>query len=329
MTAVSDFGVWQGAERARLVRLCAVLSGDREVAEDLAQEALLEAWRHRHKLSDPDRADRWLTAIARNVCLRWGRTRGRLPVPLAELPEAPAPVEDGIGELLELLPPAARDVMEQRYVHELTHEQIAAGLGISADAVAMRLSRGKLALRGILGEAEWRRSGVACPQCGTRKLLMRRTEHAIELTCMACAGDDVLIRYPLDNPQFARLVDGLERPSAMLRRVGEWVQHYFAGGAGTSVQCSRCSLSATVRAHVRRGGIRGLCVRCEACGEEVWSSLAGVAAALPAVRERRPPRLVDVREERSVVAVVQASLDGSRTVEVAFDRVTYALLGAA
>jgi RNA polymerase sigma-70 factor (ECF subfamily) len=73
MTVVGDFGVWQGAERARLVRLCAVLTGDAEAAEDFAQETLLEAWRHRHKLTDTCGADRWLTAIARNVCLRWGR----------------------------------------------------------------------------------------------------------------------------------------------------------------------------------------------------------------------------------------------------------------
>jgi RNA polymerase sigma-70 factor (ECF subfamily) len=73
MTVVGDFGVWQGAERARLVRLCAVLTGDAEAAEDFAQETLLEAWRHRHKLTDTCGADRWLTAIARNVCLRWSR----------------------------------------------------------------------------------------------------------------------------------------------------------------------------------------------------------------------------------------------------------------
>lgn len=329
MTAVIDMGVWEGAERARLVRLCAVLSGDREAAEDLAQETLLEAWRHRHKLTDPHGADRWLTAIARNVCLRWGRTRGSLPVPLAELPEQPAPIEDGIGELLELVPPAAREVLTQRYVDERSHEEIAAALGITGDAVAMRLTRGKRALRRILAEHEWRPLGIACSQCGARRLLMRRTASAIEFTCFACARDDVLVRYPLDNPQFARLVSGLERPTAMFRRVGDWVLRYFGGGDGTTVDCTRCARPVLVRAHIRTGGIPGLYVRCGACGEEVWSSLIGLAGALPDVRELRPRKLVDVREERDVVAVVQASLDGDRVVKVAFDRATYALLGAA
>lgn len=329
MTVVVDVGVWHGAERARLVRLCAVLSGDREAAEDLAQETLLEAWRHRHKLTDVHGADRWLTAIARNVCLRWGRTRGSLPVPLAEVPEQPAPVEDGIGELLELLPPGAREAMAMRYVEERSHEEIAATLGISPDAVAMRLTRGKRALRRILADHEWRPLGVVCSQCGTRRLFMRRTATAIEFTCFACARDDLLVRYPLDNPQFARLVSGLERPTAMFRRVGDWVLRYFGGGDGTTVECTRCAQPVLVRAHVRAGASPGLYVRCDVCSEEVWSSLIGLAGALPEVQRLQPHKLVAVREERGVVAVVQASLDGDRVVEVAFDRATYALLGAA
>ncbi len=43
------------AERARLVRLCALLTGDREAAEDLAQETLYEAWRHASSLRAPER----------------------------------------------------------------------------------------------------------------------------------------------------------------------------------------------------------------------------------------------------------------------------------
>ena len=328
MTAVIDAGVWQGAERARLVRLCAVLSGDAEAAEDLAQETLLEAWRHRHKVTDAHGADRWLTAIARNVCLRWGRTRGRLPVPVAELPEPVAPVEDRIDELLELLPPDIRPVLAERYVHERSHEEIAGSLGISADAVSMRLTRGKQALRRILAETEWRPTGITCSQCGTRKLFMRGTESAIELTCTACS-QDVLVRYPLDNPQFARLVNGLERPTAMMRRVGDWVLRYFAGGEGAEAECTRCARPVTVRAHVRGHGNRGLYVRCEACGEEVWSSLVGLAGALPEVRELRSRRLIEVRDVQNVVSIVHGAVDGGRTVEVAFERGTYALLGAA
>ena len=64
-------------ERARLVRLCAHLTGDVHAAEDLAQETLLEAWRNAHKLHDKGGYSRWLSAIARNVCKRWNYSKGR------------------------------------------------------------------------------------------------------------------------------------------------------------------------------------------------------------------------------------------------------------
>lgn len=64
-------------ERVWLVRICAQLSGDATAAEDLAQETLLEAWRHRWKLHDPSGRLPWLAAIARNVCSRWHRAQAR------------------------------------------------------------------------------------------------------------------------------------------------------------------------------------------------------------------------------------------------------------
>src|SRR5262245_59821685 len=64
------------AERDRLVRLCARLTGDAGAAEDLAQETLLEAWRSLGKLRTPDELAPWLGGIARNICLRWARSRG-------------------------------------------------------------------------------------------------------------------------------------------------------------------------------------------------------------------------------------------------------------
>ena len=58
-----DPDLWSSVQRARVVRLCAAVVGP-AAAEDVAQEALLEAWRQRAKLVDPSGADAWLGAIA-------------------------------------------------------------------------------------------------------------------------------------------------------------------------------------------------------------------------------------------------------------------------
>ncbi len=168
-------------ERVQLVRLCAVLVGDREVAEDLAQETLLEAWRHRHALRDQTRRTSWLSGIARNVCLRWLRERRRdtahlirpsvdprfiagysLGAQLADLEDALADdldieVELERKELVELLdralallPAETRVVLVKRYVEESPLAEVAAQLGTNAHAVAVRLQRGRLALRHVL-----------------------------------------------------------------------------------------------------------------------------------------------------------------------------------
>src|SRR5690348_13545827 len=94
------------AERARLVRLCARITGDADAAEDLAQETLVEAWRALGRLRDPDGLSPWLAAIARNVCLRWARERGRELAQWAETAASP----DGAPLALDDLPDGDEDV---------------------------------------------------------------------------------------------------------------------------------------------------------------------------------------------------------------------------
>jgi RNA polymerase sigma-70 factor (ECF subfamily) len=164
--------------RPRLVRLCARLTHSHEAAEDLAQETLLEALRSADQLRDPNVAPAWVSGIARNVCLRWHRSRAResarrnMPLPASRSSLRPVAGSDPLEtvpdtfnmdealertELVHLLDRAmdhlsapVRDLLVERYVHDRSPAEIAARRGLTENAATVRLHRGKEALRRVL-----------------------------------------------------------------------------------------------------------------------------------------------------------------------------------
>jgi RNA polymerase sigma factor (sigma-70 family) len=196
-------------EWSRLVRLCHLLTGNSEAAEDLAQETLYEAWRHRDQLRDPQGQRRWLNAIARNVCLRWRQQRGRdaahLLLPgMGHLEDAgegeteladPADLEmdleraelaELLDRALQLLPAPTRQMLVARYFQELPYSAIAEQMGLREGTIKVQVHRGKLALRQVLTtqlrqEAAaydlapplptgWQTTRIWCPLCGQRHM---------------------------------------------------------------------------------------------------------------------------------------------------------------
>jgi RNA polymerase sigma-70 factor (ECF subfamily) len=145
-----------------------------DVADDVAQETFLRAWRalDRFELGRP--FGPWVCRIAANLALNHVRSpRGReegLPEGHAETPAAgPGP----LGALLDAeatkvleaalseLPGEQRAVLVLRAVEELSYAQIADALGISPGTVMSRLFRARerlaRALRPYLGRAAERR----------------------------------------------------------------------------------------------------------------------------------------------------------------------------
>jgi RNA polymerase sigma factor (sigma-70 family) len=342
----------QPERRRRLVALCATISGDRGAAEDLAQETLLEAWRNAHKVHDPEGLDRWLAAIARNVCRRWARRLARDSTPLTLLEDRTAPdplAELERSELLELLgralgelPAETRDVLVQRYVHDAPHAEIASRLGVSTDAVSMRLTRGKGTLRRLVA-AEldpgpgWQETSVWCVDCGRTRLVLRRGD-TLAVRCPSCQPGECerSVDLRLDNPGFARLVGDLVRPASILRRIGEWSARYFA--AREDVECTRCGAPARLRVHRRDDTDRndaqalGLVADCSHCEEQAWSSAAAIALAQPAVRafRREHPRirLAPTRQVDRALVVRYEDILGAAGVDVLLARDTLQVLSA-
>jgi RNA polymerase sigma-70 factor (ECF subfamily) len=322
--------LWSPHQRARLVRLCTAIVHDAGVGEDLAQETLLEAWRHQDRLIDPSGADAWLNAIARNVCRRWWRASSKAALPVAE-PEAHAAVASPVPELdavlertelvelleraLALLPPDTRDALVGHYVHERSHAEIADQLGSSRDAVSMRVSRGRTRLRFLLetrfaddavaegwvrrDDAGWRATRLRCVECGDAGVWMRQDDLEVAFRCRACDPTGLQTRLPLDTPVFGGVVAGLRRPSAIEARIAAWSRSYWspADGPGT-VSCVRCAADLPMRAYVREecegwSSRHGWYASCGRCGEEVSGSMAGLALAQPEVQaaRRRESRL--------------------------------------
>jgi RNA polymerase sigma-70 factor (ECF subfamily) len=118
-------------------------------AEDAAAEAFAIAWR---KLSTiPDEPLPWLYAVARRVLANQRRGNGRRQrlAALLRVDDVPTPVRVGenldgaVFEALASLSPADQEVLRLVAWEDLRNHEIAEVLGITANAVAIRLHRAR------------------------------------------------------------------------------------------------------------------------------------------------------------------------------------------
>ena len=99
--------------------------------------------------------------------------------------------------------------------------------------------------------------------------------------------------------------------------------------------CTRCGKCVPLR-HCDAGKRRGLHGRCRACGEEVWSSVQGLAQALPEARAFRaahgrirtlPERDLEYDGAAATLVRLEATRASAR-LDVLFLRETLRVLGA-
>jgi len=122
-------------------------------AEDIAQDALLRAWRRRSTLREPDRRNQWLATIVRNEAFRQHARVRPDPTELVEQEGEEDPSVVATVELADLhaalrrLSEKDRDLLEMRYQEDLTQGAIARKLGIPEGTVKVRLHRARNKLR--------------------------------------------------------------------------------------------------------------------------------------------------------------------------------------
>lgn len=149
--------------RAAVVRTARSVAGA-GAAEDIAQDALLLAFKALPSIEDPRRFASWLMAITRHRALRYGRAAQRRRNTFAELdalllervaalsPQAVNHADDReeLETALDTLPELFAMPLRLHYLDEMPQKRIAAFLGLPLSTIKWRIHHGKKLMRAAL-----------------------------------------------------------------------------------------------------------------------------------------------------------------------------------
>ena len=162
----------------RVYRAARAIVRDDKEAEDVMQQAYVNAYANLRQFNGQARFSTWLTRIAINEALARVRRLGRYEPFDDEFPKVESLMTAGSnydnperqafgGELrallewaIDRLPDGAREVFVLREVEGLSTAEVAESIGVSEDVVKTRLSRARAALRRDLLE----RTGATAPE---------------------------------------------------------------------------------------------------------------------------------------------------------------------
>ena len=155
----------------RVYNLALRMTGRPEDAEEVVQEAFLNAWRGLDFFKGESTFATWIYRLTSNAAidhLRRERRAGEVlsldaegdAAPLEPADPAPGPQEAlerreraaALRRALDALSPQHREVLEMRAADGLSYEEIAALLDLTPGTVKSRLARGRLALKKLLAE---------------------------------------------------------------------------------------------------------------------------------------------------------------------------------
>jgi RNA polymerase sigma-70 factor (ECF subfamily) len=139
-----------------------LVDNDRARAEDIVQETMLRAWRHRKVLDAPPPAVRaWLFTVARNIVIdEWRSRRSRSELSYADVPEVDQPDDQSdelllswmVAEALTRLSPEHRAVLLECYYRGRPVSEAARRLGVPEGTVKSRTHYALRALKLALEE---------------------------------------------------------------------------------------------------------------------------------------------------------------------------------
>ena len=126
----------------------ATVTGDRDSARDVVQEAFARALADRERLRRVESAEAWIWKIALRLALNSRVNGSDAPVERALDPQLPEPERDPeLARALRRLPPRRRLIFFLRYLADLPYAEIGLICGISEGTVAAALSEARAQLR--------------------------------------------------------------------------------------------------------------------------------------------------------------------------------------
>ena len=135
------------------------LCGSREMADDMAQEAMLRGWAARANYTQGTNFRAWMFTILRNqfyTTIRKEKRTTSLDPEVAERTLIAAPAQQhvihlaDVAKALQQLPPAQREVLLLIGANGLSYGEAAEVIGCAIGTIKSRLARGRQALNEII-----------------------------------------------------------------------------------------------------------------------------------------------------------------------------------
>ena len=145
--------MFASSQHGRVVGLLTLHVGDRHVAHELAQEAMVRLCQHWHRVKDMDEPQAWLTTVALNLATSRFRRRAaeRRAVtrsgPAAQVVEPDTAGALTVRQALQSLPPRQRTVLVLRFLEDLSVMETARLMNCAEGTVKSLTSKGVAALR--------------------------------------------------------------------------------------------------------------------------------------------------------------------------------------
>lgn len=156
----AEFAELTLAVSQRLLSTAYAVCGDRQLAEDAVQSALIKAYRSWHRVRDAESSEAYLRKMVVNELLGWRRRKSWRVVSLDRTAEPARTSHENevvehelVWSLVSDLPPRQRAVIVLRYYEGLSEAEIAEILGIRPGTVKSQSAAAMAHLRAALAGA--------------------------------------------------------------------------------------------------------------------------------------------------------------------------------